>query len=458
MSRFKKLFSAVTVGFLALGLAACGGGGSDSTADSDSGSSKDGQVYFMNFKPEQEDAYKKVAKAYEKETGTKVKVVTAASGKYETQLKSEMAKSDAPTIFQINGQNGYKTWKDYCLDLSDSELYKHLNDQSIAISDGDGVYGVPLAIEGYGIIYNLDIMQKYFDMDGAVVTSIDEINNFDTLKKVTEDMTAKKDKLGIDGVFANTSLAAGEEWRWQTHLSNVPFYYEFKDRDIDWNDTSKTGDLKFTYADNFKNLFDLYLDNSTTEKNLLGSKTVNDSMAEFALGKSAMVQNGNWAWSQISEEDGNVVKADKIGFLPLYTGMDDDESQGICIGTENFFCINSKASKADQKASLDFLTWLYTSDNGKKFVTEDLGFIAPFDTFTEEDRPADPLGKAVMEWDSNDKVTNVPWAFTCYPSQYFKDNFGANLLQYAQGSMKWKDVVKHTTDDWASEYKNSSDQ
>lgn len=451
MKTNKKILSMLMLAGVATGLAACG----SKSDNSSGGKSEDGQIYFMNFKPEQEEAYKKIAKEYEKENDVKVKVVTAAAGEYETQLKSEMAKSDAPTIFQINGQNGYNTWKDYTLDLADSELYGHLNDQSIAIKDGDGVYGIPLAIEGYGIVYNLEIMQKYFDMDGAVVKSIDEITNFDTLKKVTEDMTAKKDDLGIEGVFSSTSLASGEDWRWQTHLSNVPFYYEFKADDIDWNDNKQTSEIKFTYSDNFKNLFDLYLNNSTTEKGMLGSKTVNDSMSEFALGHSAMVQNGNWAWSQISAEDGNVVKSENIGFLPLYTGMPEDDTQGLCIGTENFFCINSKASKEDQKASLDFLTWLYTSDEGKKHVIDDLGFIAPFDTFSDEERPSDPLGKSVMDWDSNEKVNSVPWAFTSYPSQYFKDNFGANLLQYAQGSMKWDEVVKNTVNDWASEYKNT---
>lgn len=455
MSKAKKFFTGLLAASTIFALGACGGSGS--TSDS-GGDSDKGQVYFMNFKPEQEEAYKKIAKAYEEKTGVKVKVVTAASGQYETQLTSEMAKSDAPTIFQINGQIGYNNWKDYTLDLSDTELYSHLNDQSLAVSSGDGVYGIPLTIEGYGIIYNLEIMQKYFDMDGAKATSIDEINNFDTLKAVAEDMQSKKSDLGIDGAFANTSLSSGEDWRWQTHLSNVPFYYEFKDEDVDWNDTSQTSEIKFSYSDNFKNLFDLYLDNSTTEKSMLGSKTVNDSMAEFAMGKCAMVQNGNWAWSQISEEDGNVVKSENIGFLPLYTGVDGEESQGICIGTENFFCINKEASEEDQKASLDFLTWLYTEDDGKKYVTEDLGFIAPFDTFSEDDRPTDPLGQAVMDWDSKEDITNVPWVYSSYPSQYFKDNFGANLLQYAQGSMKWDDVVKNTVADWKSEYENSSDE
>ncbi|WP_330566318.1 ABC transporter substrate-binding protein [Romboutsia sp. Marseille-P6047] len=261
------------------------------TSSSDNKASDDGKgsVYYLNFKPESESQWKKIAEDYEKETGVNVKIVTAASGTYEQTLKSEVEKKDAPTLFQINGPVGYESWKEYCADLKDTELYSHLLNQDMAIKDGDGVYGIPYVEEGYGIIYNQAIMDKYFALDAAKAKSIDEINNFDKLKEVAEDMQSKKDELGIDGVFASTSLTPGEDWRWQTHLANLPIYYEYKDKDV-----KNLDEIDFTYSDNFKNIFDLYINNSTCEPTLLGSKTVSDSMAEFALGKAAMVQNGNW--------------------------------------------------------------------------------------------------------------------------------------------------------------------
>ena len=104
-------------------------------------------------------------------------------------------------------------------------------DKSLAITGEDGgVYGIPYVVEGYGIIYNDAIMQKYFALDGAKAASMDEINNFAKLKEVVEDMQAKKDELGIEGVFASTSLTPGEDWRWQTHLANIPVYYESRTR------------------------------------------------------------------------------------------------------------------------------------------------------------------------------------------------------------------------------------
>lgn len=414
-----------------------------------SGGKKDsgaGKVYYLNFKPEVTDVWEEIAKVYTEETGVEVKVVTAAGGNYESTLKSEIAKTDAPTLFQINGPVGYQAWKDYCADLKDSEFYNSLSDKSLAITGEDGgVYGVPYTIEGYGIIYNRAIMDQYFATEGAVAASMDEINSFDKLKAVAEDMQSKKDALGIKGVFASTSLLPGEEWRWQTHTANLPIYAEYQDKGVDDLD-----EIEFSHAAEFKNIFDLYLNNSTTDPKMLGSKGVNDSMAEFALGQAAMVQNGNWAWGQIAEVSGNVVNAEDIGFLPIYMGLGDEAQQGLCVGTENYFCINKQASEASQKASLDFVYWLINSETGKDYMVNKLGNIAPFTTFADDEKPSDPLAVSLLEYMESGK-NNMPWIFTTFPSQTFKDNFGGALLEYAQGTMTWEDVEGVVVEQWKTE-------
>lgn len=196
-----------------------------------------------------------------------------------------------------------------------------------------------------------------------------DINSFDKLKEVVEDMTKIKDDLGIKGVFGSTSLKTGDDWRWQTHLMDLPLYYEFNSGE--GSSITKCLDakeLEFKYSDNFKNIFDLYTNNSCTEKNQLGSKTVDESMGEFALGNVAMIQNGNWAWETISKTKGNVVKTDDIKYLPIYTGVEGEDKQGLCVGTENYLAINSQADPAKQQASIDFLEWLFSSDYGKKLL------------------------------------------------------------------------------------------
>lgn len=409
-------------------------------------------VRYLNFKPEIAHKYQELAAAYEQETGVKIIVDTAANNTYEQTLMAKMSTNEAPTLFQINGPRGYANWRDYCANLRDTQLYAHLTDKSLAVTDGDKVVGIPYVVEGYGIIYNQAIIDRYFALSdrGTDFTSMGEINNFQKLKALVEDMQAHKDQLGIQGVFASTSLKSGEDWRWQTHLANVPVYYEFQQRQVDLT-SDGVGELNFQYGEQFKNLFDLYIENSVTDRKLLGSKTVTDSMAEFALEQCAMVQNGNWAWSQISEVQGNKVKADNLHYLPLYTGVSGEEDQGLCVGTENFYAINAKADEAQQKAAADFIYWMYSSEQGKRYVTEEFGFIAPFDTFADTETPEDPLAREIADWMGRDGIHSIPWNFTPFPSATFKENFGNSLLKYAQGTKEWAQVQTDMVTDWKKE-------
>lgn len=409
-------------------------------------------IRYLNFKPESAAIYKELAKAYEEETGVRVIVDTAANNEYESTLTSKMSTDEAPTLFQINGPRGYANWKDYCADLSDTELYKHLTDKSMAVTSGGKVYGIPYVVEGYGIIYNAAITDKYFALKNrdTTFTSMDEINNFEKFSALVEDMQRHSKELGIDGVFASTSMKAGDDWRWQTHLANLPIYYEFKSNKTDLT-SDETKKISFEYAEKFKNIFDLYLNNSVTDRKTVGTKTVTDSMAEFALEKCAMVQNGNWAWGQMADVSGNKVLAENVKYLPIYTGVAGEESQGLCIGTENFYAINSKAPEQEQKAAADFIYWLYSSKTGKDYVTNKLGFIAPFDTFSDDERPSDPLAKEVLRWMNKENTETIPWYFTLFPSQTFKENFGASLLKYAQGTKDWDAVKRDMVADWEKE-------
>ena len=412
-----------------------------------------GSIYYLNFKPEVAGVYNRIATDYQKETGIDLRVVTAASGTYEQTLKSELGKSNAPSILHFNGPVGYRSWKEYCSDLSNTEIYQHLTDKSLALSDENGVWGIPQVVEGYGIIYNKAITDAYLALPNRStnITSMDDIRSFSDFKAVVEDMSAHKNELGIEGVFGATSLKSGEDWRWTTHLANVALHYEFQDKGIDLTDPNQLKTVDFSYSDQYKQIFDLYINNSTTDKKLLGSKQVSDSMAEFALGKCAMIQNGNWAWSQIKDIEGNKVAKENIKIMPIYIGAEDEENQGICIGTENYLTINAKSDEQTRKNSADFLNWLYSSDTGKDYVSKELNFIAPYDTFKQDDRPDDPLSVEVMDWMDKEDIKNVTWDFVVFPSQNFKDDFGAALLQYAQGTISWQQVKDVFVTRWQQE-------
>ena len=402
-----------------------------------------GSVYYLNYKPEQATQWEDLAKIYTEQTGVEVNVLTAASGTYESTLKSEMAKDEVPTLFQVNGPVGLATWKDYCLDLKDSDVYSHLKSDDFALKDGDSVYGLAYVIETYGIIYNKALLADYCALDGAVIKDASEITSFDTLKAVADDIQARKDELGVEGAFTSAGMDSSSDWRFKTHLANLPIYYEYKADDI-----SSTDAIKGTYLDNYKAIWDLYITDATCEPTMLASMTGEDAASEFALGEAVFYQNGTWAYGDIT---GNEVADEDLGMLPIYIGAEGEENQGLCTGSENYWCVNSKAPEEDIQATLDFLNWVVTSDEGRNSLAKEMGFTTPFDTFTEEYVADNPLLDAANAYIDAGK-TSVAWCFTTMPSENWKNGVGSALLEYAQGTGEWDGVVSAFVDGWATEY------
>lgn len=418
-----------------------------------SDASGSGSVYYLNFKPEQDQAWQDLAAKYTAETGVEVTVITAADGTYEQTLKSEMAKAEAPTLFQVNGPVGLANWKDYCLDLSQSDVYSHLTSDDFALKDGDAVDGIAYVIETYGIIYNKKILNDYCTMDNAVVSSIDEINSFEKLKAVADDIQSRLDEINeqfgyeLQGAFTSAGMDASSDWRFKTHLANLPIYYEYKDKGIESTDA-----IEGTYLDNYKQIWDLYITDSTCEPGMLSSKTGDEAESEFGMEEAVFYQNGTWEYGNLTnEENGYLVTADDMSMMPIYIGAKGEENQGLCTGSENYWCVNSKASAEDQKATLDFLNWVITSDEGRDSMAHTMGFTTPFDTFTGDYVADNVFIQASNKYIADGKYS-VTWNFSTIPSETWKDGVGSALLEYAQGTGDWDAVVSAFVDGWATEY------
>ena len=390
----------------------------------------EGKVYYLNFKPEADEAWQNLAKAYTEETGTEVTVVTAASGQYETTLQSEMAKSDAPTLFQVNGPVGLKNWKDYCYDLKDSEIYSQLTSDAYALKDGESVPGIAYVIESYGLIVNKTLLEK-------AGYTLDDIKSYDQLKAVADDIQSKKDELGIKGAFTSAGMDASSDWRFKTHLANLPIYYEYKDEGVD-----DAAELKGTYLENYKNLFDLYITDSTCDRAELSAKTADDSRNEFVNSEAVFYQNGSWEYAELAK----TFSDEELAMIPIYFGVD-DENQGLATGTENYWCVNKNASEEDIQATLDFMNWCVTSETGTKSMAEDMGFTIPFKTAVT---PTNVFVKQDLE-NTEAGLTPVSWNFTTMPSEEWKNGVGTALTAYAAETGSWDDVVSAFVDNWAME-------
>ena len=437
MRKMKRLLAAGLATIMACSmLTGCGSGSSDKKASSDKDSSK-GSVYYLNFKPEADEQWQELAKEYTDETGVPVTVVTAAANQYETTLKSEMGKSEAPTLFQVNGPVGLASWKDYCYDLTGSDILNELTSDKFELKNGDEIAGVGYCTETYGLIYNKALLKK------AGYTQ-DDIKSFADLKKVAEDITKRKDELGFSA-FTSAGMDGSSDWRFKTHLANLPIYYEYQKDGI-----TDTKAIKGTYLDNYRNIWDLYINNGTCDAKQLSKKTGDDAVAEFTTEQAVFYQNGTWAYNDIKD----IVVADEdLGILPIYFGVD-DASQGTCTGSENFWCVNDKASDADKQATLDFMKWVVESDAGRESLSKEMGFVTPFSTFADY-LPENPLVIAANEF--NKDKTPVSWNFTTMPSEQWKNVLGSAMLEYAQGTGEWDAVKTAFVDGWAKEYKAANE-
>ena len=444
----------LTCALAATALAGCGGStGGDSTASGDSTaatetstaatetSTAEGSVYYLNFKPEQDQQWQDLAKAYTEETGVPVTVVTAASGNYETTLMSEMGKSGAPTLFQVNGPVGLANWKDYCYDLSGSDIYGQLTSDNYALKEGDTVYGIAYVIESYGLITNKTLLEK-------AGYTIDDIKSFADLKKVAEDITARSSELGF-AAFTSAGMDGSSDWRFKTHLANLPIYFEYQTDGI-----SSTDAIKGTYLDNYRDIWDLYINNSTCDPAELSAKTGDDSRNEFLAGDAVFFQNGSWEYGNLTGEDGYT--DDDLAMIPIYIGAGDEANQGLCTGTENYWCVNNQADEADIQATLDFINWCVTSELGTKSMADDMGFVIPFKGAQES---PNLFVKQDTAYTAEGKIP-VSWNFTTMPSEEWKNGLGQALTAYAadQTDANWDAVVSAFVDGWATEYQLANGQ
>lgn len=399
--------------------------------------SADGSVYYLNFKPEQDAQWQELAKLYTEQTGVPVTVVTAASGNYETTLMSEIEKSDPPTLFQVNGPVGLANWKDYCYDLKDADITKHLTSDSFALKEGDTVYGVAYVIETYGLIANTKLLEK-------AGYKASDITNFETLKKVADDIHSRAAELGFDA-FSSAGLEGSSSWRFSGHLANMPLFYEFRDDNV----TAQPASIKGTYLDNFKNVWDLYTTDSATTGAALTTATGDASEAEFGQGKAVFYQNGSWEFANLTgEEKGFKMNPEDLAMIPIYCGVEGEEKSGLCCGTENCWAVNKNAKEEDIQATLDFMKWVVTSDEGTTMLAEQFG-PCPFKNAKTPEN--------VFFADANAYTTAgnyiVTWAFNWTPAV---DDWRAGvvdaLTQYTVNGGSWDNVKTAFVDGWATQY------
>ena len=419
----KRLFAMLLALVMALSLVACG------KEDKPS-------VYFLNFKPEADAAWQELAAQYTKETGVEAKVVTAAGGNYSDTLTAEMAKDEAPTLFQCGNAQGLKDWDEYCLDLTGNEIIAEMTTDDFNLYNEAGqLKAFGYCYEAFGIIVNKALLAQ-------AGYSVEDITDFASLKAIAEDIHARAAQLGFDA-FSSAGLDSSSSWRFSGHLANMPLYYEFRDDNV----TAQPATITGAYLDAYKNIWDLYINNSSVEPASLSTATGDMSTGEFKEGKAVFYQNGTWEYAGLIEAG---LKAEDLQMIPIYCGVEGETNAGLACGTENCWAINAKASEADIQATIDFVKWVVTSDAGTTMMAEQFGPI-PFKAAKESENVFFNDANTYM---ADGKYT-VTWAFNHTPNvDAWRATVVTALAAYStdQTDANWDAVEKAFVDGWAYEY------
>ena len=434
----KKLIALLLALIMVVGLVACGNNANTPTNEPGPGGNEGatGSVYYLNFKPEADAAWQELAALYTQKTGVPVKVVTAASGDYSTTLNAQMGKEGQPTLFQCGNMAGLADWDEYCLDLTGTPFAGELTSTDFNLYNANGeLKCVGYCYECFGIIVNVELLEK-------AGHSLDEIVDFASLKAVVEDIHARAGELGFDA-FSASGLDGSSSWRFSGHLANMPLFYEFRDNKVTEAPATITG----AYMDAYRNIWDLYINNAANDPATLTTSTGDESTGQFKEGKAVFYQNGSWEYAGLVEAG---LSADKLAMIPIYCGVEGETNAGLCSGTENCWAVNAKASEADIQATLDFLYWVVTSEEGTTMMAEQFGPIP----FKNAKTPENVFFADANEMLAEGKYT-VTWAFNHTPNvDAWRATVVSALAAYSANpsDATWADVVTAFVDGWAYEY------
>ena len=448
----KKRFLSVAAGILAVSaiLAGCGSGaatnetsasGADtqsSTAETKAGESKadskagEGALRLVNGKIEIDSQLKKVAEKYKEKTGQEVVIESLGGGvDIQGQLKSYKAADNMPDIFVIGGDGDYANWTDSVADLSDSEFAKN-TDFAYKDKTSGKVVGFPYAVEGYGITYNADILEK---------AGIDPetLKNYDAFKAAFEKLDSMKSELGLQAVASVAAESGQMYWSTGNHLFGY-YYTGGLDRgDNKYFDMAMKGEFDDQRLSEFADMTALLF--KYADPQVLISGTYDDQLALWAQGKTAFITQGNWIDPSLPTY--NVTF--KAGLLPLaFTKADMTKILADC---PSWWCVYKDGKNVD--AAKKFLDYLATDPDAQEILVKEAGMISPYKTSTVE--PETPLAVSLKKY--VDAGNTSSWAWSNMPEGIAQNKLGLIFESFAKGDMtndQFVQMMKTTIADYVA--------
>ena len=389
-----------------------------------------GTVRILNKKEDKELEFEQLASRFHQESGIKVTVETPEKGKYSDTLQEKLTGTEYdPTLFMLGGLNDFEQYGFECLELGGTAAAQELEDETYTLKGANGkIYGLACIVEAYGLAVNTRLLEK-------AGYQISDIQSFSDLKRVAEDITARKKELGFSAFTApSVSPGVSGDYRFAEHAADVPLYYELKDNDFNVGMT-----LRGTYTDGLRDYIDLYLDNATILRGEASARTLKDAQEEFLLGKAVFHQDGSWNTDVLRS-----VLDYEAAVIPLYMGMPGEENQGINETFTYFWCVNKYAKEDDIEATLQFLQWLVTSEEGLRIMTKDMGFQIPY----KRAKAPDDIFMKTLSHEKEQGIEPVRQYYKYGNYSSWINSLKNTIRDYADGRGNWEAVREAFTSLW----------
>lgn len=413
MVKGKKLLVLLAVVAIIALVAACSGGNKGTANEG-----KLAKISIFQSKVEIAEQLEALAQQYTKETGNEVEVWGSVGDAYITQLQAKLTANQGPSIFSIGYGSEAETFKSYYYDLSNEPYVKDIAPNMALEIDGK-VVGVPYGVEGFGLVYNKNLVNP---------ADVRDLDSFTALLKSFKDQGKNGFSLSQEAYFLIG------------HILNTPFALQPDPQDF--IEQLNSGKVKMAETKEFQE-FARFLEAIREYAVNPMEITYDKQMGDFATGKTAIVHQGNWSYGMLAD----------FGDLDFEYGMMPFPLMGndkIAVGQASNWVINGKAKPEEIEAARAFLNWLFTSETGKNAIVNEFKFVPAMTTIKAEN--LDPLSQAV--YDATQSGDTIPWAMNFFPQGIIVNDLAPAAQEFfLNPGMTGEQFLKKLDEVWANAVK-----
>jgi raffinose/stachyose/melibiose transport system substrate-binding protein len=319
------------------------------------------------------------AKAYQGETGVEVEVWSTTGDDYFHQLRTRIANNQGPTLFSLTPGAEAAQVANYLEDLGGLPFVKDIA-PAMLTKAGEKVVGIPYTVEGFGMVYNKSLINPA------------GVRDYDSFVNMLQDQKAR----GINGFGLSQ-----ESYFLIGHILNTPFAV-MPDME-QYMDRLAKGEVKMADTAEFQEFARFYAAIRDYSYNPL-EVNYDRECGDFATGKTASIHQGNWSYGMFADYPLNF----EMGLMP-FPLLGNDK---LAVSVPTVWSVNNQVPEAQRQLAKDFLIWLYTAETGKRYLTEEFGFIPVVKGVTSS--TLDPLSAEVSRYATEGKT--IPWATNFYPA------------------------------------------